>query len=62
MSVEILFGVGTVILFGILIYGTMFWHGRRRSLDSITEAGTRRNYKQEEEAAPDKGVSVRWTD
>ena len=58
MSIEILYGVGTLILLAILIYGTMSWSRRNRRLDEVTEKGTALEYADEERDRPDRGIKT----
>jgi hypothetical protein len=58
MGIEILFGVGALILLGVLIYGTMFWSKRDKRMDRVTEKGTALEYADEERDRPDRGIKT----
>jgi hypothetical protein len=59
MGLEILFGVGTLILLAALIYGTVYWSSRDKRLDRVTEAATLREREQEKRADKDIPSPIR---
>ena len=47
MSIEVLWGVGIVILLVALVYGVMYWSRRDKRIDPVTEAATDRVYREQ---------------
>jgi len=54
MSVEVLWGIGTVVLLAALVYGVTFWSRRNKGIDPVTEEATRQEYREEERKRPDR--------
>ena len=48
MGLEILYGIGTLLLLGGLVYGVYQWSHRNKANEAITEAATREEYKHPE--------------
>jgi len=51
MGIEILYGIGTLILLGGMIYAVVQWSRRDKRNAPITEAATREEYKNPERYA-----------
>ncbi|MBV9694270.1 MAG: hypothetical protein JO261_11280 [Alphaproteobacteria bacterium] len=45
---EAAWGIGTILLLGALIYGTLQWHRRSPNDKARSEAGVARNYREAE--------------
>ena len=52
---EVAWGIGTLLLLAVLVYGTLQWHRRSEGDRARSEAGAARNYREAEEDRRRKG-------